>query len=166
MHRLAQNRPQHHAEKADAERRARRRCGVSVPSTNREPITISQPVVFEPLEDARDVAGVVLAVAVHADHVLEAQFVRQFVAGLHAAAQAQMVRQRQHRRRRRRARTATVPSRRAIVDHQHRARRARARGSSATTPPIGAFLVAGGHDDQQASRDRAARIKAPPPSWR
>ena len=72
-------------------------------SSKREPITISQPDLFSRLEDARDVARVVLAVAIHADDVFEAQLVGQLVSGLHAAAQAEMVRQRQTSRRRPRA---------------------------------------------------------------
>src|ERR1035441_6394912 len=51
---------------------------------------------LELVEDARNVARVVLAVAVHADHVFESQLIGELVPGLHATAQAQVVGQRQH----------------------------------------------------------------------
>ena len=71
-----------------------------VRSTKREPITISQPDVLQRFEHARNIGGIVLAVAIHANHISIAQFVGQFVSGLHRAAEAQMMRQRQALRRR------------------------------------------------------------------
>jgi hypothetical protein len=61
----------------------------------------------------------VLAVAIHADDVLKSQREGQFVARLHAAAEAQMMRQRQNFGARR-ARHGDGVVERAIVDHQHR----------------------------------------------
>ena len=62
-------------------------------STKRDPITISQPEVSQRFEDPRNIGGIVLAVAIHANHVLEAQLESQLVSGLDAAAQPQMMRQ-------------------------------------------------------------------------
>ena len=54
--------------------------------------------LLQRLEDRGDIARIVLAVAIHADHVVVAQLVRQPIAGLHASAQPQVMRQRQHTR--------------------------------------------------------------------
>ena len=51
-----------------------------------------------------------LAVAIHADHVLETQLVGELVAGLHAAAEPQVMRHREHLGAGFCARAAMVPS--------------------------------------------------------
>ena len=110
--------------------------GAAPPSlTKREPITISQPLVRRRSQHARDIARVVLAVAVHADHVLVAEFVGQLVAGLHATAQAQVMGQGEHP-------GAGLPRQRhglvnrAIVDHQHRDVSGKTSRTPRTTPAM------------------------------
>ena len=101
---------------------------------------------------------VVLPVAVDPDHVLESQFICQFVAGLHAAAQPEMMRQRQD--------GGPGPPRaldrrieRAIVDHEHRHAGDMLvnRADHALDRP---FLVPGRHDHQQGFRTLGANQSA------
>jgi len=70
-------------------------------------------------EDGGNVARVVLSVAVHANHIFVAQFVRQPIPRLHASPQAQMMRKSQHLR----ASSARQTSRgvhRTIIHYQNR----------------------------------------------
>ena len=104
---------------------------------------MSQSVIARTFENSRDVARVVLAVAIHANHIIEAQFVGQPVAGLHAAAQAQVIGQAQH------ASAGALRQVRSIVDgcvvhHQNPGVRARNVRTSRTTPAMApASLKAG-----------------------
>ena len=160
MHGLAEDGPQHRAEEADARASARGLEREPFSSTKREPITISQPLSRRRFVDARDIARVVLAVAVHADHVLVAQFVRQLVAGLHAAAQT-----RGGGAGRARARRPRAPRRRWHRPSNRRSpapgRRAARPGRRAPRCATGALLVKAG--TITSSGMVRPRIIAPPP---
>ena len=119
--------------------------------------------VLQALEDARNVARIVLAIAIHANHVVVAQLEGQLVAGLHAAAQAQMMRQRQHLGAGARAPSDCVSS----VEQSSI--------TSTGTPGTywwtvadhagdRALLVEGGHDHQQRVRDHGRESKRGHPS--
>src|SRR6185437_5001764 len=89
---LSQNRAKHRPEEQDA--------GAAHPRGFR-PVALDEAGADhhlaagsdQPVEHARNVSRIVLAVAIHANYVFVSQFVRQFVAGLYGAAQSQMIRQ-------------------------------------------------------------------------
>jgi hypothetical protein len=85
VHLFAQDRPQHLAKKADAERAddARPQSVLADEARTNDHFAAGGP---EPLEYAGYIAGVVLPVAIDTDYELEAEFVGQFVPGLNAAA--------------------------------------------------------------------------------
>ena len=88
-----------------------------------------------------------LAIAIHTDHIGIAQFVSELIAGLHAAAQTEVMRQRKNIRpggARHRDRAID----RAIVDHQH-GRAGHVLANRAHHRAHGAFLVEGRHNHQQ-----------------
>ena len=149
VHRLAEDRPQHQAEEADAERADGAGPRAVIADEARADHHFAAGGL-EPLEDAGNIARVVLAVAIDADHVLEAEFVGEFVAGLHAAAETEVVRQGQHFGAGL-ARDLDGAVGRAIVDHQHRDS-GDVLVDFADHAADGAFLVEGGHDDQQGVR--------------
>ena len=106
-------------------------------------------LALQGVQNRGDVARIVLPVAIHADHILIAKLEREFVAGLHASAQPQMVRQSEHPRAGffgpRNGRVAG-----AIVYHQdrHAGQHGLDLGDYATDR---AGLAIGGDEDQQAA---------------
>ena len=86
-------------------------------------------------ENLGNVARIVLAVAIDADHVVVAQLEGQPVAGLHAAAQAQMMRQRQDVGARAARATWPVASAEQSSTTRTGTCRASRRRTSRTTPP-------------------------------
>ena len=118
VHLFAQNRPQHQAKEADPQRAdgASPRADIAHEARADHHFAAGG---LESLEHAGNIARVVLPVAIHANHELEAEFVGQFVPGLHAAAQTEMVRQGQHVGAGL-ARHGNRAVRRTIVDHQYR----------------------------------------------
>ncbi len=92
MNFLAENGPQHGAKKEDSERT---RCAGPLTVIFDEPGADYHFAAgaFERRKDTRDVAGVVLAIAIDADHIFIAEFEGEFVASLNAAAKAEVVRQ-------------------------------------------------------------------------
>ena len=105
-----------------------------------------------------------LPIAIHPDDVLISEFVGQFVPGLHAATDAEMVGHGQHLG----AGLTRHPDGaigRAIVDHQDR-NSWNVLVDIADHIADGSLLVEGGHDDQQGVRcvggdQRAAILRAP-----
>src|SRR5574340_259821 len=96
-HRLAENGPQHGAEKTDAYGAHKARAGAVLLNEARADDHL-HPGTPQRFVDAGNVGGVVLAVTVQADHVFVAELVCQLVASLHAAAQAKVMGQRQDAR--------------------------------------------------------------------
>src|ERR1017187_163500 len=102
---------------------------------------------LERLENAENIAGVVLPIAIHADDELISEFPGEFVSGLHAAADTEMVGHGQH--------VGAGLTRhgdgaigRTIVDHHHR-NAGNVLVDVADHVADGALLVEGGHDDEQ-----------------
>src|SRR4051794_2598553 len=92
MYRFTENRPQHQPEETDAERAYGTGAG-PVLSHEAGADHHLAPGVFQAFEDPRDIARIVLAIAIHANDVAIAELPGEFVACLDAAAKAQVVRQ-------------------------------------------------------------------------
>jgi hypothetical protein len=104
-------------------------------------------------ENARDVASVVLPVAIHPDHVFETELEGQLVAGLHGAAQTEVVRQGQNPGARR-ARLGHRRILRTIVDHQHRHAGDAARDFAHHVAHRALFVERGNDHQQRSGRGR------------
>ena len=117
-HRLAQNRPQHRPEKYDAQSAQH---AAMLSRAVQESRSDHHLAVFalQRRQDLRNVARIVLAVPIHADHVVVAQLIRQPVARLHASAESQMIRQRQNIGARL-VRHLARRVRRTVIHYQHR----------------------------------------------
>ena len=117
-HRTAQNRPQYGAKENDAHRPQNAGMFARPVDKARADHHLAA-FALQRFENFRDIARIVLPVAIHADHVIETQFVRELIARLHRAAQSQMMRQRQNSCAGRPRRGHRIVDG-AVVHHQHR----------------------------------------------
>ena len=146
VYRLAENRPQHQPEEAYAQ------TPQEVGMVHRAVLEAGRDhhlagVGPQRFVDLGDVSGVVLAVAIEADHEIETQLEGQPVARLHRASQTQMERQPHHSRACRTGSAGRGVLRTVVHDYHRNARRRFP--DLLHHPADGSLFVEGGHEDEE-----------------